>query len=118
MLPHSIEVYIPHTFNAVTPADSSWELRKAHTDIVRLVKTHMAKAFGGFTAHSATGGWHSDTHGLIEEPVTIVGSHFSPDAEPHVSGVFDLAKSLAKEMGQEAVAVKHNGVMHFVTPGD
>ena len=95
MLPHSVEVYIPHTFNAVTPADSSWELRKAH---------------------SATGGWHSDTHGLIEEPVTIVGSHFSPDAEPHVSGVFDLAKSLAKEMGQEAVAVKHNGVMHFVTP--
>jgi len=116
MLPHHIDLFVPHTFNATVPADSSWELRKRHADILRRVKTHMAKHFGGFTSVPAVGGWHSDEHGLIEEPITIVGGAHDDSTAHHVPSVFEPAKRVAREMGQEAVAVRHNGVMHFITP--
>lgn len=112
MLPHHVEVYVPGTVNANQPAPAEF-----HKQQLTHVKTQLAKMFGGFTAVPAHGGWHSEQHGLIEEPVTVVRAHMSPEQrKQHLPAVFDLARQLARTMGQEAIAVNVDGTMHFVEP--
>lgn len=112
MLQHHFEVYVPTTVEGNKPAHPV-----LHDNVLRHVKTQMSSLFDGFTAIPAHGGWHSNEHGLIEEPVTIVRSHTTPErAAMHRDKVFALARQVARMMSQEAVSVNDNGTLHFVAP--
>jgi len=113
---HSIEIFIPTTFGVTGPATSSWHRMAHRASLLADTKTKMARLFGGYTAHSALGGWVSDKRGLVEEPVHIVHSAYGDESAHHVPEVFKMAGRLAKVLGQEAVTVRHNGKMHFVPP--
>ena len=109
MLNHKIAIYIPSTINgnvaAPTEMIEKW---------LRASKIKLASLFGGFTSYSGMGGWMSDTHGLIEEPVIIVQAFADTDGLAQLDQVRELAKEMASDMGQEMVSVEVDGTLNFI----
>jgi hypothetical protein len=110
-LKHKIAVVIPSTTN-VSEVASSEEVARW----VKAAKLKLANLFGGFTSYSAVGGWVSPTHGLVEEPVTVVSSFTDETGLKRLPEVKAFAAELAAEMGQEAVGVEVDHALHFVPP--
>ena len=100
-------VYVPSTTDAVDNCDN--------TEMVKYVLTELSKLFGGATASRNTGGWVSDEHGLILEPVTIVYAYCtSEQAVEHFEKVYAICERIKREMNQEAVTLEYNGQVKFV----
>src|SRR4051812_48003333 len=108
MLANCVKLYVPSTANVSDPAP---EMAQAMTEAACRL---LAVLFGGFTVQPAKGGWMSDTFGLVVEEVSLVYSFC--DGAALASGlpkVIRLAKDIAKRMGQEAISLEVNGVLHF-----
>ena len=108
---HKIGLVIPSTINvdqmAPTEIVNKW---------VRCAKTRFAELFGGYTSHSAIGGWLSHEHGLIEENVTVVSSFTDANGLKRLSEVKAFAAKLGRALGQEAVALEVDHSLQFVPP--
>ena len=109
MLNHKIAIYIPSTINGNETAPAAM-IEKW----LRASKTKLGRLFGGFTSYSAMGGWMSDTHGLIEEPIIIVQAFTDDDGLAHLDQVRELAKEMAKDMGQEMVSIQVDETLNFI----
>jgi hypothetical protein len=105
-----VAVYVPSTLKGNQPAPP--ELIEKW---VRASKIKMAGLFGGFTTLTGQGGWLSDTHGLIEETVTMVRSFTDEEGLKRIGEVKELAKQMAIEMEQEAISVEVAGELNFIT---
>ncbi len=108
---HRIGVVVPSTVNVKETAS-----KELVEEWVRTAKTRFAELFGGFTAHSAVGGWVSPEHGLIEEPVTVVASFTDSHGLNRLGEVKALAAEIAGALAQEAVAVEVDHGLEFVAP--
>jgi len=108
---HKIGLIIPSTVN-VNEAASPETVKKW----VRCAKTQFAELFGGFTSHSAVGGWLSPEHGLIEENVTVVSSFTNDLGLKRLNEVKVFASKMARALSQEAVAVEVDHSLQFVPP--
>jgi hypothetical protein len=108
---HKVAVIIPSTINANQRASpetvGKW---------VRCAKTTFAQLFGGFTSHSAVGGWMSPEHGLVEENVTVVSSFTDSNGLKRLGDVRAFASRMAAALSQEAIAVEVDHSLEFVTP--
>ena len=108
---HRIGLIIPSTVNANQAASteivSKW---------VKCAKVQFAQLFGGFTSHSAVGGWLSPQHGLIEENVTVVSSFTDANGLKRLNEVKAFAAKMGRALSQEAVAVEVDHSLHFVPP--
>lgn len=109
MLSHRIAIIIPSTKNGNVPAP------ELHDVWVRKAKELFAKTFGGFTATPGMGGWLSDVHGLIEEPVMTVHSNTDDSGLNSLQTIREFAVLLATAMGQEAVSVEVDNALEFVS---
>ena len=107
---HKIGIVIPSTIN-VNEAASPEIVNKW----VKCAKVHFAELFGGFTSHSAVGGWMS-AQGLVEEPVTVVASFTDDHGLNRLGEVKAFAAKLGRALSQEAVAVEVNHRLEFVPP--
>lgn len=100
-----IQFYVPSTDNTQKPDVALLAGR------TREVASKLAALAGGATAIPASGFWHSDTLGLIEENVSIVQTFSNAD-------IFDAVQALADryvvEWDQEAVLFVYNGVPHGI----
>ncbi len=109
MLNHRIAIYVPSTREGNIPApelSAKW---------VRKAKEKFAKLFGGFTATPAQGGWWSQTHGLIEENVTIVHAATDDAGLAKLPEVREFAVLLQQAMSQEAVSLEVDNSLEFVS---
>ena len=108
---HKIALVIPSTVNAKEAASteivSKW---------VKCAKVQFAQLFGGFTSHSAVGGWLSPEHGLIEENVTVVSSFTDEHGLKRLGEVRAFAAKLGRALSQEAVAVEVDHHLEFIPP--
>jgi len=108
---HKIAVFIPSTMNvnekASTETINKW---------IRSAKEQFAELFGGFTSHSAVGGWMSEEHGLVEENVTVVESYTDEFGLNRLNEVKAFARRMAMALMQEAVAVEVDNSLHLVSP--
>ena len=113
-LVHRIAVYVPGTVNVDRPAE---EVQQAWTD---QMLDAFGTMFGGSTAIHVVGTWIGLNGKPVREPVNLVYSYC---ADEHLSNgaqeiVVSLAKRMAVEMGQEAVAVEVDGALYLVeAPG-
>ena len=110
-LQHRVAIIVPSTV-AASQAASKELVRQWVTS----AKTKFARLFGGFTSHNACGGWVSEQHGLIEEPVTVVASFTDDDGLEFIDKVKEFAAQMALAMGQEAVSVEVDNALEFVSP--
>ena len=110
MLDHKVALYVPSTINGNQPAPAEQIARW-----VKASKIKLASLFGGFTAYQAQGGWYSETHGLIEEDVTIVQAYTDEDGLAKIGQFRELAAAIARDMGQEVVSLEVNGTLIFVS---
>ena len=108
---HRIGLIVPSTQNASKAASteivSKW---------VKCAKVQFAQLFGGFTSHSAVGGWLSPVHGLIEENVTVVSSFTDDHGLKRLGDVKAFASKMARALSQEAVAVEVDHSLEFIPP--
>jgi len=108
-LTHRVEFYIPSRCSCTEPIDGSLRNRA-----LEMVKETLAGWFGGSTETSARGVWMPDTHGIVQEDVTIVYSNADDSAlEENRDGIDRLAGELASLLGQEAVAVRIDYILDF-----
>ena len=110
-LTHRIAVYVPGTVNVDRPAG---QVQQAWTD---QMLDAFGTMFGGSTAIHVLGTWIGLNGQPVREPVNLVYSYC---ADEHLLGgaqeVVSLAKRMAVEMGQEAVAVEVDGALYLVKP--
>ena len=108
---HKIALIVPSTVNANEAASteivSKW---------LKCAKVQFAQLFGGFTSHSAVGGWLSPEHGLIEEAVTVVASFTDDHGLNRLEAVKVFASKMARALSQEAVAVEVDHRLEFIPP--
>lgn len=109
MLKHRVAIYIPSTINGNEPAPAHLIARW-----VKSAKLKFAELFGGFTAHRAVGGWMSQVHGLVEEPVTVVTAFTDDAGLDRLGEVEDFAAAVAEALGQEAVSVEIDNSLQFI----
>lgn len=104
----SVRVYVPGTVGVDAAADTS-----AQTDATRRL---LADAFGGATTIDALGSWVSPTAGLVDEHVRVVQSHCTSDQlSANIDRVLAHARTLRRDMAQEAIALEINGKLYLVT---
>ena len=111
-LTHRIAVYIPGIVHVDRPAG---QVQQAWTG---QMLDAFGALFGGSTAIHVLGTWIGLDGQLVREPVNLVYSYCSNE---HRFGdtqyaVLRLAKRMAAEMGQEAVAVEVDGALYLVKP--
>jgi hypothetical protein len=110
-LNHRVAVIIPSTMNvngnAAPETVAKW---------VKAAKVKLADLFGGFTAYSAVGGWVSEQHGLVEEPVTVVSAFTDKAGLKRLPEVKALAAEMAGSLAQEAVVVEVDNSLQFIPP--
>jgi len=109
MLNHKFKFYVPGTNGGVV-IDRNLMHRMADK-----VMDRFAEMFGGATVTEARGAWKNSKGALVKEPVVLVES-FTDDAGSHwhTDDAFDLAAEVAGLMGQEAVALEVDDVLHLV----
>lgn len=102
-----IAIYVPGTVNAVEAANNEAYVKETIKKLSLL--------FGGATATEARGGWYSQDHGVILEPVTIVYSFCKQtDLETHLTEVINICLNLKDELKQEAITLEINGEAAFI----
>lgn len=107
---HKIAVIIPSTVNVNQTAST-----EIVTKWVKSAKEQFAELFGGFTSHSAVGGWMS-AQGLVEEAVTVVASFTDDAGLKRLGEVKVFAARMAKDMSQEVVSLEVDNHLHFIHP--
>ena len=106
----SVKIYVPSTASVANNMNSDERERFLTSSLVML-----SNYFGGTTAYEALGSWVSKEEGLVKERVTICDSFCdSIKLESHISSVISYCESLRDDMGQEAIALEVNNVLHFV----
>lgn len=105
-LSHKVSIYIPSTVNVDKRADNSKVVRQAIVLFSRL--------FGGASSYKVTGGWMSDSRGLVTEDTTIVYSNFKDFDNDKLNTVIDFAERLKVEMKQEAIALDIDSKLYFI----
>lgn len=97
-LPHEVTFFIPSTVD-VDQVDQS-----IYLNVLKAVSTELASAYGGVTQNApASGGWVSESVGLVWEsvtPVTVYVEELSVEVKSHL---VRLARWIKSEMRQEAV---------------
>jgi len=106
---NKVTVYIPATVNVnkTLNADTA-------TKYVNLALTKLSQLYGGATALSATGGWVSQSDGLVTEAVTLVYSFTGELDRGSLLEVKAFCEFLKTELKQEAIAVEINGKLLFI----
>ena len=103
----SVRVYVPSTAGIDAPIDT--------TAIVAATQHRLAEWFGGATTFDALGSWVSPTAGLVDERVRIVQAHCtSAQLETHIELVVQHARTMRRELGQDAVAIEVNNRLYLV----
>lgn len=108
---HEVRLWIPSTRfdEPITLAE--------HESIVFQVETKLSQMFGGATSIKAMGSWFSeDAQKLIREPITIVFSFASELSETDIQEIISLAKWIANELNQEAVLIRIDERVFFISP--
>lgn len=106
-LDNNIKIYVPSTVNVSDSADTS-----IYVDETMML---LGKCFGGATGHLALGCWVSAGGQLIKERVTIVEAYCDSYAlDGHIDNVYEFCLKLKRELGQEAIALEINGVLHLI----
>lgn len=111
-LVHRIAVYVPGTVNVTQLAEQK---QQAWTDHIL---DAFGKLFGGSTTVSVTGSWVGLHGKLVREPVNLVYSYCTADdlCPSTQELIVALARRMAYEMGQEAVAMEVDGALYLVQP--
>lgn len=116
-LVHRIAVYVPGTVNMCQ--SSRMGVHRPVENVQQAWTDQMLDAFGalfgGSTAIHVIGTWIGLNGQPVREPVNLVYSYCAD--EHMLSGadtVVQLAKRMAVEMGQEAVAVEVDGALYLV----
>jgi hypothetical protein len=110
-LVHRVAVYVPGTVAVDRPAA---QVQQAWTD---QMLDAFGTLYGGSTAISVLGTWIGTGGKLVREPVNLVYSYCSDEQLAHSRpAVLRLAKSMAVEMGQEAVALDVDNALFLVVP--
>ena len=81
------------------------------------VKRGMATEFGGYTAHTADGGWVDNDGKLVEESVYIVESYVPDTVTPQVASSIAgaMAINVMYSMVQDAAMYTIDNEAHFVS---
>jgi len=111
MLDHKVTIYVPSTHSV---RETAHTLQAVFTDAAL---ARLAGWFGGASVTTATGAWVAADGRLVKEAINLVWAF--TDAEglaAHTHGVLGLAREIAREMTQEAVAVEIDGSLQFVSP--
>ena len=109
MLKCKVSVYVPSTFSGDQPMPVT-----VHNQIVHDVAGKLSAEFGGATATKGTGFWLSDSHGLIEESVTIVTSYHDHDVKQAVAFITKIAQEIKAGYCQEAVTIETESGIDFI----
>jgi hypothetical protein len=106
-LSHKVAIYVPSKVKGV-------ELRNAHKRWLTATLKRLGRMFGGSTYVKGVGTWVGDDGELVMENVAICYS-FTDKAGLDANGdaVMDLAREIAADMRQEAVAVEMEGSLFF-----
>lgn len=108
-LKHLFEFFVPSQCRC-TEALSD-EIRQ---EVLKEVKTRMAKWFGGFTVTDARGGWVLASGDLAEEPVSIVYSNSTDESlSEYKKDFITFAEAMATRLSQEAIGYRIDGQMFF-----
>jgi hypothetical protein len=111
-LDHCVKVTVPGT------TDVNKEALDVQQTWVRRTLERLSRLFGGATAINGQGGWMSETHGLIVEPVVIVYAYCDKAAlENYLADVIAYARNMGCKMGQECVAVEIDGILDLIDTG-
>jgi hypothetical protein len=106
---HQVAIYVPTMRdNKAIPPDvrEAWKEKAVHA---------LIDLCNGCTEYKCHGSY-LDRHGEIQrETVTKIESYYGPaERESDIrAGLVSLAESMARALGQEAVAVEFNGVLEF-----
>ena len=106
-LSERIAVYVPSTQNVNEENDNREQ--------VEYIAREFSAMFGGATAQSVRGYWHSETAGLVAEAITVVFSNCTPEQlQTHAQDVKNIAHKIKREMSQEAVSVEISGHLFII----
>ena len=109
-LNNQISIFIPSTVEGNKPA------RMMQRKETKRASKYFCSYFGGTTEQPANGYYISDSKGLIKEKQNIIYSACTDEAlTEHENKIFAYAKRLCRRMKQEAVTVKVNNNMYFVS---
>ena len=109
-LTNEIQIFIPSTYDGNKPA------KRMQRKETKRASKYFCSYFGGATEQPANGYYISDSKGLIKEKQNIIYSACTDEAlTEHENKIFAYAKRLCRRMKQEAVTVKVNNNMYFVT---
>ena len=102
-----VKLYVPSTADVDKPVDNKEQTEK--------VMRKFAELFGGSTCTPATGAWIAENGKTVLEQTNIVYSYATERAiENNLSEVVALALEICHDMGQEAVSLEIDGVLHFI----
>lgn len=102
-----VKLYVPSTADVDQPADNAEQTEK----VIR----KFAELFGGSTCTPAMGAWIAASGKTVVEQTNIVYSYATEKAiEENLSEVVKLALEICQDMGQEAVSLEIDGVLHFI----
>ena len=107
-LDQEISIYIPST-------QKTGEVVQGRESIITNTQALLSSLFGGFTSTTAQGGWNLENGDLQRESVEVVSASASRLTDNDIDNVVDYAVTLCRELNQEAVSVKVNGKLHFIT---
>src|SRR5690242_7748272 len=106
-LSQNVKIYVPSTMNVDTPIDNG--------EFVHETLSMLSSCFGGSTSFEALGAWHTKQGNLIKERVVICQSFCNEQAlSENIEKVYEFCCHLKSVMGQEAIALEVNNVLHFV----
>ena len=116
-----ITVTVPKTINTVNAYADRVDpalFEDAGEHRLDMVKRQIARAFGGFTAYDAAGGWVDDDGNLIQEPVTVVESYVTEDIPEAKDAVRNIARGVMVALCQDAAMYTLDNEAHFISRGE
>ena len=109
-LPIEVSVYVPSTQD-VDKVISKTEM----TSRINEVKKYLATLFGGFSSAPVEGGFLDSDNKVVKEDVERVNSFASKeDFDKNKEALVQKASEWAKEWGQEAIGLEHEGDLYYV----
>jgi len=109
-LPIEVSVYVPSTQD-VDKVVSKTEM----TSRINEVKKYLATLFGGFSSAPVEGGFLASDKKVVKEDVERVNSFaLKEDFDKNKEALVQKASEWAREWGQEAIGLEHEGDLYYV----
>ena len=99
------KLIVPVNYNDGKPVPNSW---------FSGLELQLIEAFGGLTVHDATGSWKTPTGSIKREAVRVYTIAHPEGRFSWSPIVLDFARSVKKDLTQEAVYVSIGGKVEFV----